>query len=432
MPKKRSHGDGALYYLGPSKKLWRGVASYVDPDTNKRRQKYVHSKSQKVCGDKLKELLREIEDYGIPLDKSTTVEVWAQEWLTEHKKPKVDPKTYTGYVSAVKQWIIPAVGDKRVAALRPSDIRAIHARVRNAGKSSTTALHAHRVISMMLDAAVPEGLCAQNIAKHVEPPTKAASDRGAIDTEVAKEMLRIAASQDRGTMWWFKLLGGPRQSEILGATLDGLDLEKGLYRVNWSLEEVPKDHGCGSAGSAGYPCGKKQGAACPQWKWRVPDGFKMRHLFGRWCLTRPKSQTGRVVPLIEPLRLAIAAYLERHADTPNPHGLIWRKADGSPYLPKEDAQDFRDLLFEAGLITAEQNAPGKSPIDGHWGRHTTITLLASLGVDTQLIGEIVGHATEEMTGAYRHAHAEEKAAAMSKLGDLLLGAVIPLEIDAGR
>lgn len=430
MPKKRNHGDGALYYLGPPKKLWRGVASYTDPETNKRRQKYVHSKSQKVCGDKLKELLREIDEYGMPLNRGTTVEQWAEKWLVDHKKPHVDPKTYTGYVSAVKQWINPVVGHKPVSTLKPSDILAIHSGVRAAGKSSTTALHAHRVISMMLDAAIPENLCVRNVAKHVKAPAKAKSTRGSIDADVARDMLRIAASQDRGTMWWFKLLGGPRQSEILGATLDGLDLAQGVYRVNWSLEEVPKDHGCGVDSTGAHKCGKKQGAACVDWKWRIPDGFEMRHLFGRWCLTRPKSMTGRVVPLVKPLRIAIERYLVRHADTPNPHGLIWRKADGSPYLPKEDAQDFRDLMLEAGLITEEQNAPGKSPIDGHWGRHTTITLLASLGADKQLIGEIVGHSSEEITAIYRHAHADEKAEVMGRLSDVLLGAAGPLELEA--
>ena len=59
-----------------------------------------------------------------------------------------------------------------------------------------------------------------------------------------------------------ELLTGMRQGEILGATLDDLDLWRdktletpesgeiwiGTYTVNWKLESLDKEHGCGEPG----------------------------------------------------------------------------------------------------------------------------------------------------------------------------------------
>lgn len=422
MPKKRSHGDGALYYI-KSRGLWRGVIDLEPvPGGPDRPQKYVHSKSQSECRAKLKKVQAEIAEYGAPLDNNVTVATWAQTWLEDHKKPHVDPHTYSVYASGIKRWIAPTIGHKKVAAIKPSDILAVHKAMRSAGRKSGTIRSVHHAMSMMFEQARRERLCAKNIVEDVDPPAKKGGTRDSLPLESAARLLEISAAADVGSMWWFKLLGGPRQTELLGATLDSLDLVNGIYSVNWSLESVPKEHGCGEHRATGWPCGKLRAHACPEARWRIPDDYEFQPLEGEghWCLTRPKSQTGRVVPLIPQLQVMIADYLNRHADEPNPHGLIWRNPDGSPIKPKEDAQAWRDLLHQTGLITAEQAAPGKSPIDGHWARHTTITLLASLGVDFQLIGEIVGQASAEVTAIYRHANNAEKAHAMERLGDLML------------
>lgn len=418
MPKRRDHGQGGLYYI-PSRKLWRGVVDLGYDTEGKRIQKYVHAKTQRACKTKLDTLQAEIRDHGAPLDKQVTLASWATTWLETVAKPDVDPNTYTTYKAMVNRWIIPTLGRKKVHALKPSDVRALRtAIVDDAGRSSSTARQAHVVLRRILDAARSEKLCTSNVAEDVKAPRPGKSPRGAIPTEQALEILRTAAAlpDASGSRWWFKLLGGPRQGEILGATLDDLDLDAGYYRVSWKLEALTREHGCDAE-----PCGKRRGADCPRARWRVPDGYESRHLEGSWHLTRPKSRTGRVVPLIPQLVEAIRRHVEATADVPNPHGLIWRMPDGSPIKPRDDGQAWRDLLQAAGVITPEQNHPGGTTLTGHWARHTTITVLASLGVDFQLIGEIVGHSSREVTEIYRHADATEKAAAMAKLGTAWAG-----------
>lgn len=425
MPKKRGHGDGGLYKIRGGA-LWRGVVDLGFDADGKRQQKYVHARTQRECKDKLDALRAEIAQHGAPLDKQVTVASWATTWLETVKRPNVDPKTFAGYSSVCRKWIVPTLGRKRVSTLKPSDVRALRQAMTDADLSVSMLRQGHIVLSMMLDDAKAEGLCRANVAEDVKKPSaskgKAVARRGAFTTVEAIAILHAAATlgDAAGSRWWFKLLSGQRQGEILGATIADLDLTQGLYTVSWKLEEIRRDHGCGEE-----PCGKKRGAYCPQARWVEPDGFEKVHLTGAWHLTRPKSRTGRIVPLIPQLVEVIERHLNSSAGRPNPHGLIWRREDGSPILPKDDNQEWRELLLAAGIIKPEEAVPSGTTKTGHMARHTTVTILASLGVDMQLIGEIVGHSSQEVTEMYRHASAQEKRAAMELVGEAWAGAFAP-------
>lgn len=415
MPKKRNHGDGALYEIRGGK-LVRGVVDLGTDANGKRIQKYVHGATFKIARAKLDALKAEIAEHGQPLVKGVTVEAWSRHWLEKIAKPDVDPSTFAGYSSAVNRWIVPTLGRKNVAALKPSDVTNLRAALRDAGRATSTARSVHVVLSLILDAAVAERLCRDNVAKAVRKPggkRAVVKERGALSTEQAVAILSAASRlpDAAGSRWWFKMISGQRQGEILGARIADLDLDAGTYTVAWKLEELRRDHGCGDD-----PCGYRQPARCPKATWRVPDDFEKIHIDGAWHLTRPKSKTGRVVPLIPELVEAIRRHLTATAGQPNPHGLIWHEPDGRPILPRDDGQQWRDLLVAAKVITPQEAVPGGTPLTGHWTRHTAVTVLASLGVDFQVIGEIVGHSTAQVTAMYRHAREGEKRAAMEALG----------------
>lgn len=427
MPKKREHGLGGLYRITRKRTLkdgttrtytlWRGVVDAGFDAEGKRVQSTVHAKTHREAKEKLDKLQGEIREHGAPLNKQVRLNEYAPRWLLEVAKPDVDPNTFTTYKSMVNRWIVPTLGRKKISDLTVADVRALRTAITDAGRSSSTARQAYIVLRRILETARTERLCRTNVADDVKAPRAAKSNRQAIPTVQALEILRTAAAMPNaaGSRWWFKLLGGQRQGEILGARVEDLDLEGGYYRVSWKLEELAREHGC-DGGDLAPSCGKTRGFACPQARWRIPDGFENLHLEGRWHLTRPKSQTHRVVPLVPQLAEAIRRHLAATAGEPNPHGLIWHMPDGSPVLPADDGRQWRDLLQESGVITAEQNKTKGTELTGHIARHTTITVLASLGVDHQLIGEIVGHSSTKVTEIYRHADQTEKVAAMAKLG----------------
>ncbi|WP_165971372.1 tyrosine-type recombinase/integrase [Microbacterium oleivorans] len=312
MPKKRNHGDGALYFL-KSRKLWRGVANAGFDANGKRVQKYVHAKSQKEARAKLEMLIAEIEENGAPLDKSMTVEAWAKHWLdtiVPASNPK--PNTIKAYRSIVNNWIIPVIGRKRVALLKPSDVRAVALGITDAGRSTGTASKAHNVLSGMLEAARLDGVAGRNVARDVIAPTVLANERGALTTDEALAVLRVAARRLDGTRWWYAILAGMRQGERLGATLDAIDFDRGEFTVKWSLTEIGFKHGCDG------DCGKTRAGACPQRRYNVPPGLKHRALQGRLALVEPKSGKSRTFPLIAELAEPTRRYLEATADRPTP------------------------------------------------------------------------------------------------------------------
>lgn len=422
MPKKRNHGDGGLYY-DKSRGLWRGVIDVGFHPDGRRKQKAVTSKSQRIAREKLKELKKQVDEHGTALNTTMNMSAWADVWLREVCEPNMKPKALQSYESAVRHWILPQLAKRKVASIKPSDVRSVTLAVTDAGRSVASARKVHAVLSSMMEAARLEKLCARNPAADVKPPAKGDGARGALPTEAALRILEVAARRPDGTRWWFALLAGMRQGERLGATIDSADFDLHEFRVQWSLSEVRFRHGCGGT------CGKTRAGNCPDRTHMIGASVTYKPLDGRLCLVRPKSGKVRVFPLIEALEVALARYLEN--DTrPNPHGLIWRNDDGSPITPEQDAEEWRQILLEAGVITDQQALPPKERPEGtpdipttHWARHTTVTVLMELGVDARVIGEIVGHASVQTTGRYTHVSSQQARAALEALGTHLSAAL---------
>lgn len=416
MPKKRSPGDGGLYKL-KSRDLWRGVIDVGFDADGKRIQKYVHAKSQAEARAKLKTMRDEIEQHGAPIDKRVTVAQYSELWLEQVCKPSLKPNTTSRYRSLLQNWVIPQLGRKSLSAVQPSDVRSVYQAIAKAGRSSSTALKVHNIMSGMFEQARLDGAASKNVIKDVRPPKEAVSNRDAFSTEDAIRLLQVASSHYDGTRWWAALLAGIRQGERSGATLDSVNFEAMTFTVQWSLSEVTFEHGCGGE------CSATRGGLCPDRRLMIPDGMLFRQLDGRLCLLPPKSGKPRTFPMIPEFAEALRRYLDATADIPNPHGLIWRNLDGSPITAGQDADAWRELLFETGLITEEQakrpkdREPGTPEIPtGHWARHTTATLLGELGVPEFVIGEIVGHVSARTTGRYQHASSESARRAMESLG----------------
>lgn len=418
--KRRAHGDGGLHSIRGGT-LWRGTLDLgTDPITGKRVRKYVHAKSQREARRKLRELELELEQHGAPIDKTTTVDQWGEKYL-EYCFRRQDPNSYTTSRVAVNKWIAPTLGARHIKTLTHADVIMIENKMLDALAASSVKRYMGVFQRMMAEAKAAK-LIGHDVFETYKAPVieeKASGKRGAFTTEQGAAILLEASKlpYSMGSRWWFKLLGGPRQGEILGATLEYLDLDGTGYEVNWKLEEVPYMHGCTERDQGPYPCGFKQAGKCPTRAPRLNNKQDHVHLHGRWHLTPPKSNRGRHIPIVPQLQAAIARYLEETKDWPNPHGLIWRNPDGSPIEPKQDSAEWRDLLQAAGIITAAENKPSGTTLTGHWARHTTVTILAEMGVDFQLIGEIVGHSSREVTKIYRHAKSEEKMAAMKLVSD---------------
>lgn len=358
----------------------------------------VTGKSRSTVEGKLRTLTREISEKGAPAvgARSVTVKAWHDDWLPRHAQ-KVRPTTYTTDAGALRKWIIPALGHRRLADLNPGDFRTLRKTITDAGRSTTTALHAHKLLTRMLKAALVEGHQVDERLLHVDKPGKATNDRTSMPADQAHLVLAQLDGRPDATRWVSALLQGMRQGESLGLTWECIDFDSSQLDVSWQLQVLPYlDRAAGT--------------------FRVPDGFEARHLVGAFHLTRPKTAHGRrVIPLVP--WMAAALRLERDQWRENPWGLVWTDtlADGVTPRPVRDGVD-RARWHEIQAL-ADVAHPSGRPYHVHELRHTTATLLLEAGTDRRVIEAIVGHAT--LVEAYLHVGVEGSRAALEKVADRL-------------
>ncbi|MGE2733873.1 tyrosine-type recombinase/integrase [Mycolicibacterium vaccae] len=408
----RAKGEGSISQRKSDGLYYASIEA--PPDENgKRRRRYVYAKDYRTVVAKLEELKAEAAE-GLKLDRSITVAQWLDYWLLNIHKERVRPSTYKDYGYTVTN-IVKVIGHKRLAELTAADVRRMHTVI---GRGERRAQKAHIVLNRALTDSVAEGLIRRNPCAAVDTPDVFEGERDALSIDQVQAILGFAmkrCNQMEATRWLFAFLTGTRQGETLGLTWDRVDLEAGAVDITWQLQYIRRTHGCGDKTESGWPCGKKHGGRCTTPIWDVPVKFEYEPLHASLAFTRPKSAAGkRWVPIIEPLRQALLDL--RALDVgPNPHNLVFHRADGRPVDPKDDSEAWHALLRGAGVIGPDETLPL------HTTRHTTATVLRAAGADEQTRMEILGHASAEVTRVYAHADQAKNSTMMDALAVLVPG-----------
>ena len=383
-PKKRSpYGSGTK----PAQRkdgLWvaRIEAGYTTRGT--RRRIVVSAKTEAECKRRLKAKQRELANRKAPAAgrARATVKTWTDEWLPIYQG-EVKPTVYRTNASLVRRWIVPELGHIRLTDLMPYDIRAMHRAMISAGRSSTTAMHAHTLLMRMLRAARIDG---HDVAENVfdmNAPQQAISDRDAIPVDGLKRILAVARDGDDFARWVASMLNGTRRGETLGLTWECVDLQRLTLDISWQLQNLPyadkRDR------SKGFV---------------IPPKYEARHLTGAVHLLRPKSvKSRRMLPLVPWLHGELLALRETWQD--NPWDLIWSEQNGrGQVIPRRLNQD--RLAWHALQEAAKVAHPAGRPYHLHEARHATATILLEEGVDEHVRMMIMGHSSIDTTRGYQH------------------------------
>ncbi|WP_377324675.1 tyrosine-type recombinase/integrase [Pimelobacter simplex] len=396
---RREYGTGSLYQRS-SDGMWIGSIRHGHNSSGARRRITVSDKTQAGARRKLREKLAEIERNGVPtVGARATVKSWAEEWLQQAERT-MRPGSFATARSSINLWVIPAIGHKRFADLTPGDVRAVAQAQRTAGRSSSTELRTHSVLMTMLKAALLEGHPLHPRVLATQAPKKAVSDREAMTVEQALAILPVAGELHHGSRFLAALLQGMRQAECLGLTWQSVDFEANTITVEWQLKSIP------------YKIARDRKSG-----FRIPDGYKVRHLQGQMHLVPLKSKAGfRVIPIVPVMREALLAWRERSADliADNPHGLVWPNLDGSPTYYKVDDAEWYGIQQ-----VADVQHPSGRLFTIHEARHTTATLLLEAGVDPTVVVAIMGHSDILTTRGYQHVRTERAREALEKVADRL-------------
>lgn len=377
----RGKGEGSVYRVPADKtkplQYWAAAVELPPGPNGERRRKVIRRKVKTELLTELTNMRRDLEKRGDLPTKTMTVQQWFTYWLREIAVKKVRPNTFDGYRRTVENHIIPAIGKIKLDKVTGAHVRRVHDAVTAKGNNSTTALLAHRTMSVSFKAAVREGRIGRNPASLVDAPRKAATQLSALNLEEVHTILEHLKDSPDFALWATVLLTGARRGEVIGLERDRVT---DVIDLSWQLIRLKKTDVAGVIDA--------------------PSDYEYRHVDGGLYLTRPKSSKGwRIIPLVNPLRSILERHLDRSPD--NPWGLVFPRVtfrpdglprDARPYGPDLASKDWRALLEAVGITTDARL---------HDGRHTTVDLLYAAGLPEDIISELVGHSTRAQTQAYK-------------------------------
>lgn len=424
-PKKRSYDEGSVYQrcderLGCPPRVgaerpahrckgpWVGAFSHGYTERGTRRRYTVKADTEAKARTRLRKRMGEIRDGGGgSVDTRMTVKKWSDDWL-KIVVQTLRPQSYTNTCSSVQKWIVPAIGEKRLAELTPPDVRKVMNRMREAGLKTSSRRRTHSVLMMMLKAARGDGHAISALVLDVPAPKASKPHRTDLPLDLAAEMLVVAAEQPDVSRWVAALMQGIRQGESLGLTWPQIDFDRHIVIVAQQLKPLPYNRAYDR--TSGF---------------RVPDDYHAVQVKDRWHLVQPKTEDSyRVLPMLPWFEQALLTWREKAPESK--HGLVWPDADGGPRDPKKDDAAWYELQDEVGRRRGQDvryYGDPDFPQGRHYGiheaRHTTATLLLEAEVDPAVITAILGHSTMLSTKAYLHVKTAPIAAALAKVADRL-------------
>jgi len=350
----------------------------VDPLTGQRRIRYASFKGTKREAEiELARLIAQnTAGEGVDPSRATLAEFlgrWDNDWASAN----VSGKTLERYRQIIRLNIIPHIGAVRVQKLRPVHLQELYGKLQRSGGHQGRPLsprsvgHVHRVLHRALGHAATWGVVPQNVAALVSPPSVPHDDEIAIMTQdQIGATLRHLGSRTLRPIVSFLLGTGVRRGEVLAVRWKDLDLDKGLVRIERSLEQT------------------KTGL-----RFKSP---KTRH--GRRNITIPPW-------LVAEMRAHRARQQERRLSlgmgrAPD-DSLVFARWDGSTRSPHWLTQKFALAAAELGIDCTL-----------HGLRHTHVSQLIAAGLDVLTISRRIGHANPAITlRVYGHMFANTDARA---------------------
>ena len=278
-----------------------------------------------------------------------TLKQAAAEWLEAAKAGLIrnrsgdlyKPSVLRGYEQALTARVLPALGDRRLADIRRSDVQRLVNRLMSDGLSASTIRNAVLPLRAIYRQALALDDVAVNPTRGLQlPANRGRRDRIAAPAE-AHALLEALTYPERA-LWATALFAGLRRGELMALEWKDVDLKKSVIRVEraWDVQEGP---------------------------------------------STPKSVAGtRTVPIVAALRKEL---LEHQVRQGRRDGMVFGRSATRPFNPTtagtRAARAWKDAeLTRLGL---------------HEARHTYASLMIAAGVNAKALSTFMGHASITIT-----------------------------------
>lgn len=343
-----------------------------DPVTGKRRQRSKSFKTKKEAEKALAQWLVEIErGVAIDTDRLTIADLFDR-WLETFKGTNPKARTVVEYERIIRSRIVPGIGHLPVQQLRPLQIDAFYAQLREVGASNDAIHRIHKRLRQAFDYAVRKRLIALNPLAAVDPPTVRSRAAVVLTPPQLRHFLRVADADGYSPLWLLLVQTGLRRGEALGLRWQDIDWERKRLHVRQCVEVL-------------------NGAA---------------------NLTTPKTPAAlRSVTLFAESVAALAAQRKRQIERRlaagpswQDHDLIFTTPTGGPLNPNNVLRNLAVIIRKANAAPDVPEAARLPQFHIHDLRHTHATHLLMDGWSVAIVSRRLGHANPAITlQLYAHA-----------------------------
>jgi integrase len=398
--RKRLPGEGSVYF-DQARGLWVAARTVGYTPAGNARRVVGRGRTQIAARQALERKLLELGGLvgvgGLEVGAAKlTVAAWLVRWL--EYKAEVErrrPKTVERYRQVVKCHIGPALGARRLATLRPSDVEELLVGMASAGLSARSVRYAWSTLNNALRHAERRGLVAINVAARVQPP--AAESKRPEALEPAEVVRLLEAARERSRYWslfHIAITTGMRRGELVGLEWSDVDLVAGLVRVRRSQDELGRVSDVKTEASRReIPLSATDVRVLELHRAELADHVELAEAAGQW---RGSSR-------------------------------VWPSSAGTPAGARNVYRAFGQVLEAAGLRR----------VSFHALRHTAATLALRAGVPVHVVSRRLGHKDAAITmRVYAHVLADMSQAGALELEELLAPVLVsveaPAELEAGQ
>ncbi|MDQ3132860.1 MAG: site-specific integrase [Acidobacteriota bacterium] len=361
------------------------VRIFLGRDTNGKRKyfnKTIHGTkkdAQKYLTAKLRE-----KDLGVFIEPASTgLSEYLDRWLEEVAKPRLRESTFSSYEAVLKNYVKPTLGAKRLSDIQAYEVQKLYNDLKKQGLSSRTVRYAHVVFSSAMKQAIKWKMLMQNPCDLCELPRLEKTEMKYLSPEETIKFLDVAKDTKHFVLFLLIIESGMRPEEYLALQWKDIDFQQQALSVRRAIV----------------------------WK-RKGGGF---------TFTEPKTKKSRrSIPISNSVINALKVHRRKQLEEKLKLGSVYGKLDlvfasevGTPIQPKNLLdRHFRPLLTKAEL-------PSLRLYDL---RHTTATLLLSVGENPKVVSERLGHASIVLTlDTYSHVLPTMQESATGKLEKMMFG-----------
>jgi integrase len=344
---------------GKTSKHGRSIVAYKvryrDPDRVERSRTFV----RKVDAERFAASVETDKSRGQYIDPAAgnvTLAEWSDNWIGTIRHLK--PKTMEGYEGILRKHLLPNLGRRTLASVRPLDVRRFVSEMVDGGYSASRVRQARHLLGMLFAAAVENGAIPSSPVVGVKIPREQRREIQVLTPDQVAAAARAVPTRYHALVYLLAY-GGLRWGEAASLRRSRINLLRGRIEVAESVAETSRGLHYGPTKTY-----QTRSVAIPQF-------------------------------LKDMLAQHLAEYTDRSRDA-----LVFTTESGAPLRNN----NWRSRVWEPGLVAA-----GLPRIRIHDLRHTCATLLIAQGAHAKAIQRHLGHSSIQITfDTYGHLLPDEQ------------------------